>query len=284
VLNPNDPSIVPTQFVKQVRCVDMYDSLASLTSIAKQESGKGPDELKSAILPVNYPSPNKTYYQVPYWDGARLAGWVEIAIKIPSLIKILYSKAFSIKFHIEVPESYFERTYGFEAWHGKKEDEQQNARKALLQQMDDFLSGDENAYKSFISFFDVDPVTKKEYGQIKISPIEDKVNLDKEMITSSMADTQILIAMQAHPTLFGAGTIGTGTQRTGGSDIREAFLVYNAQLNLERNVFLEPLYLVRDFNREVGGMSEWEDDIVFRVRDTVLTTLDTGAGTTKTVS
>jgi hypothetical protein len=284
VLNPNDPSIVPTQFVKQVRCVDMYDSLASLTSIAKQESGKGPDELKSAILPVNYPSPNKTYYQVPYWDGARLAGWVEIAIKIPSLIKILYSKAFSIKFHIEVPESYFERTYGFEAWHGKKEDEQQNARKALLQQMDDFLSGDENAYKSFISFFDVDPVTKKEYGQIKINPIEDKVNLDKEMITSSMADTQILIAMQAHPTLFGAGTIGTGTQRTGGSDIREAFLVYNAQLNLERNVFLEPLYLVRDFNREVGGMSEWEDDIVFRVRDTVLTTLDTGAGTTKTVS
>lgn len=284
VLNPNDPSLVPNDFVKQVPCVDMYDSLASLTAIAKKQSGKGANELKSAILPVNYPSPNKTYYQVPYWDGARLAGWVEIATKIPSLIKTLYSKAFNIKYHLEVPESYFERTYGFEAWHGMKEDDQISKRKTLLQQMDDFLSGDENAFKSFISFFDVDPVTKKEYGQIKINVIEDKVNLDKEILTSSMADAQILIAMQAHPTLFGAGVIGTGTQRTGGSDQREAFLIYNAQLNLERNVFLEPLYLMRDFNREVGGMSEWEDDIVFRVRDTVLTTLDQGKGTTKVVS
>jgi len=86
--------------------------------------------------------------------------------------------------------------------------------------------------------------------------------------------------------LFSAGMTGSMLRSGGGSgsDIREAFLVYNALLNLERNVLMEPLYLVRDFNRVVGGMKEWEEDIVFRVRDTVLTTLDQGKGTAKVVS
>ena len=126
--------------------------------------------------------------------------------------------------------------------------------------MDDFLSGDENAFASFVSFFDVDSHDHTEYGRVKITVIEDKTNLDKELITSSAADIQILIAMQAHPTLFGAGTIGTGSQRSGGSDIREAFLTYTALLNLERRVLLQPLYLVRDFNN-------WGNDIEFRIRD-----------------
>jgi len=90
--------------------------------------------------------------------------------------------------------------------------------------------------------------------------------------------------MGQNPTISGAGKAGSGQQRSGGSDIREGDLVETSVLNLERNVFMEPLYLMRDFNREVGGISEWSEDLVFRVRDTVLTTLDTGAGTKKVVS
>jgi hypothetical protein len=269
---------VDNKFIKALHCVDMYDPLKSLKAIAeKLKSKKG---LKSAILPVNYPSVNKTYYQVPAWDGARLAGWVEIASKIPSLIKKLFEKGTkAIKNHIEVPESYFERTYGFEVWHKKSDTEQRDARISLLKQFEEFLTGEENSFKSFISFFDVDPHNKTEYGRIKITPIEDKVTLDKELITQSAADLQILIAAGVHPSLFSAGMTGSMLRSGGGSgsDIREAFLVYMAQLNLERNVMLEPLYAVRDYNA-------WDQDIVFRVRDTVLTTLDKGKGTEKVIS
>ena len=94
---------------------------------------------------------------------------------------------------------------------------------------------------------------------------------------SSAADVQILTAMGLHPTLIGAGTIGTGTQRTGGSDQREAYLIYTSLLKLEREVALEPLYLARDFN-------QWGDDIVFRILDTQLTTLDKNTGTEKKLS
>lgn len=273
--NPQNVDQIDSKYLKSVDCIDMYDPLNSAKSIA--DKLKDRPGLKSAILPVNYPSVNKTYYQVPAWDGARLAGWVEIASKIPSLIKTMYAKAFRLRYHIEIPNDYFPKKFGREKWDGMKENEKAIARKKLLEDMDKFLSGDENAFKSFISFFDVSPQGKEEYGRIKINEIKDSSTLDKEMISQSAADIQLLVAMGVNPTLFGAGTIGTGQQRSGGSDIREAYLVYCSLLNLERQVCLEPLYLQRDFNG-------WDSDIVFRVRDTVLTTLDTGAGTKKTLS
>lgn len=273
--NPISPDLIPPEFLKTFDAIDMYNALESAKAIAgRKKDQKG---LKSAILPVNYPSVNKTYYQVPAWDGARLAGWVEIAAKIPSLLKTLYNKAFRIRYHIEIPENYFSKKFGPEVWDGMTEEKQTQARKDLLTEMDKFLSGDENAFKSFISFFEIATVGKEEYGRIKITVVEDKTNLDKEMVTQSAADIQVLISMGVDPTIFSAGTIGTGQQRSGGSDKRESFLIYCALLNLERQVALEPIYLMRDFNG-------WDDDIVFRIRDTVLTTLDTGAGTKKTLS
>lgn len=276
--NPLQITEVDNKYVKKLGCIDMYDPLNTAKKISNELKGK---EYISAILPVNYPSVNKTYYQVPAWDGARLSGWVEIASKIPALLKTIYNKAFKIRYHIEVPETYFEMKYGSERWQamGMKEDgkEQIEARKNLLKEMNDYLSGSEKAYTSFISFFQINSHSNDEYGRVKITAIEDKSNIDKDLMTTSAANIEILTAMGIHPTLIGSGTVGTGTQRTGGSDQREAYLIYTSLLNLERQVALEPLYLARDFN-------EWDPDIVFRIRDTQLTTLDTGAGSTKVLS
>lgn len=275
--NPKLVDLIDKKFLKTLDCIDMYNSLDSAKEIAARL--KGGDGLKSAILPVNYPSVNKTYYQVPTWDGARLSGWVEIASKIPSLIKTLYAKAFTIKYHIEIPKTFFEDKYGVEVWKGMDSAKKAKAKKDLLEEMDKFLTGSENAFKSFVTFFNVSTVDKSEYGRIKITPIEDKTNLDKEMITQSQADSQIIIAMGGTPTMSGAGKIGTGQQRSGGSDLVENYLIHNAGLNLERQVFLEPLYLMRDFNG-------WDPEIIFRVRDTVVNNISAGdnPGTQKTIN
>lgn len=276
--NPSNPDMIDPKFIKKLDCVDMYNPVESLQEIAtKLRNTKGLSGFKSAIFPVNYPSVNKTYYQLAAWDGARLSGWVEIASKIPALLKALFNKAFRLRYHIEVPENYFSKKYGQEVWNGMDDRQQSIARKKLLEEMDNFLSSEENAFKSFISFFEITSTDKTEFGRIKITEIPDKSNLDKEMITQSAADHQILVAMGEDPTLSGAGSIGSGQQRSGGSDKREGFLIYEANLNLERNVMLEPLYLTRDFNG-------WDSDIVFRISSTILTTLDTGAGTKKIVS
>lgn len=282
VENPTSIQEVDNKFVKSLPCIDMYNPTNSLVEIAANiKSKKG---LKSAILPVNFPSVNKTYYQVADWDGARLGGWISIAISIPEILNVLFDNAVRLKYHIEVPETFFTNKFGFEKWHSMNENERLEARKALLGEMREFLTSAENSYKTFVSFYQVDTSQKWEYGQIKINSLPDKIAIDKEILLSSVADQQFLISANVHPALFGAGTAGTGIQRTGGSDIREAWLTYLASLNLERRVLLEPLYLMRDYNRISGGMSEWEEDIEFRFRDTILTTLDTGRGTTKTIS
>ncbi len=275
--NPQQLTEKDNKFLKVVDCIDMYDQVASLRKIAERMKGRSADSLRSAILPVNYPSTNKTYYQVPYWDGARLGGWVEIACKIPSIVKAFLKKGLKVQNHIEIPKGYFEEKYGKEIWKGFTEAERITKKTELLRSMDEFLTSDKATFSTFISFFDYDNHNKTEFNRIKFTPIESKYSVDKELITTSAADLQILAAMQVHPTLFGAGTIGTGSQRTGGSDQREAFLIYNAMLNLERQVALEPLYLARDYNG-------WGSDIVFRIRDTQLTTLDKNKGTEKVVS
>lgn len=285
ISNPQVISEVDGKFVKQLDVIDMYNALQSAQSIAAGfKSKKG---LKSAILPVNYPSPNKTYYQLATWDGARLSGWIEIAAKVPAMFKALYNKAFNIKYHIKIPWLYFEKKYGAK-W--KETEKDLEARKALvmneLKDMDKFLAGSDKAYTSFISMFQVDDMNKKDYAKIEIDTVESKNQSEKDLIASQAANVEILGAMGVNPRQTGMGAVGGpyGGADGGGSSIREAKLVYDANLNLERQVILEPLYLVRDFNREIGGQTEWENDIVFRFRDTVLTTLDKGTGTQKKVS
>ncbi len=274
--NPRQLTEIDNKYLKSLDCIDMYDQANSLKAIA--EKLKSRSGLKSAILPVNYPSVNKTYYQVATWDGARLGGWVEIACKQPQIIKLFLKKGQKIQNHIEVPENYFHKKYGAAEWKSMPAKKQNEHRAELLKQFDEFLTSDKSDFSTFVSFFDVDPHGKNNNeARVKFNPIESKYSIEKDILTSSAADNQILTAMGLHPTLIGAGTFGSGTQRTGGSDQREADLIYKSQLKLEREVVLEPLYLARDFNG-------WDNDIVFRVQDTQLTTLDKNKGTEKIVS
>ena len=282
VENPLIIAFIDNKFVKQIDFLDMYNPLETAEKIIGK---KGSSEYKSAILPVNYPSINKTYYQVPYWDGARLSGWFEIAAKVPSIYKTMYNNALNIKYHIEIPNIFFEERYGQNEWVKFTPDEKNNKKKEILKELDDYLSGSENAYKTLMTTYIVDKINGKEYGHIKITPLNNSTTIDKDLLASSAANMEILMAMQVHPAIFSAGMTGNAYRSGGGSgsDIREAFLVQSALLNQERNICLEPLNLIRDYNLNVGAQTEWEN-VVFRFRDTILTTLDTGAGTKKIVS
>ena len=80
-----------------------------------------------------------------------------------------------------------------------------------------------------------------------------------------------------NPNVLGAGMPGgTYAGNQGGSNIREAFLVNIANAWIDRQNLLDPIYMLLRCN----GM----DDVDLRFRNTVLTTLDSGAGTTKTLS
>ena len=96
-------------------------------------------------------------------------------------------------------------------------------------------------------------------------------------MTSAAANSEILFALMVNPNVFGAGMPGgTYAGNQGGSNIREAFLVNLANAYIDRANLLDPIRLYLEAN----GVN----DVELRFRNTILTTLDTGAGTQKTLS
>lgn len=259
-------------YMKSLPAIDMYNPLESLSDLATTKK-------RNFILPVNFPSANKTYYQLAEWDGARASGWLQIASKVPSMFMALYENAFNLLWHIEIPETYFSKKYGEEKWAAMSIDDRKKARKELLTSMNTFLSGAENAYMAMVTYFDVDKQTKQELGHVKISPLERKVNVEKDLMTSAAANSEILFAFGVDPTLIGAGMPGGAYSGSSGSgsDKREAWLIFDNLLYSERSLALEPLKLMQRYNK-------WDKSLRFFFSSIVLNTLDKGTGTTKTLS
>lgn len=230
------------------------------------------------IIPVSTPSPGRSYYQLVPWDGARANGWIEVANEIPRFKRAMFKNQMNIKYHVKIPYDYWEQRFSSA---GKKLSDPE--KKAIVEEelgkLNDFLKGSDNAYKSFVSHFGTDPITKKEMAGWSIEPLDDKLKDGKWLPDSAAANSEILFAMGVDPSIMGAGMPGgpySGSAGSG-SDKRESFLIQTALLQTDRDTILEPLNLVRDFNG-------WDPSIQFRFIDTILTTLDKGKGTEKVLS
>jgi hypothetical protein len=230
------------------------------------------------VVPVSLPSPGRSYYQLVPWDGARSNGWIEVANEIPRFKKSMFKNQMNIKYHVRIPYEYWENK--FKALGTKiTEEEKQKIISEEIGKLNDFLKGNDNVGKAFVSHFGTDPVTKKEYAGWSIEPIDDKMKDGKWLPDSQAANSEILFAMQVDPSLMGAGLPGGayGGGSGSGSDKRESFLIQTALLQTDRDAILEPLELIRDFNG-------WDPNIQFRFIDSILTTLDKGKGTEKVLS
>ena len=146
-----------------------------------------------------------------------------------------------------------------------------------MQEIEDNLCGVDNASKPLFTMFEINPNGKAEEQWI-VTPLENKVNSQDNLITSAAANSEILFSLMLNPNVLGAGMPGgTYAGNQGGSNIREAFLVNIANAWIDRQNILDPLEAFIRFN---GA----DDTIEWRFRNTILTTLDTGAGTQKTLS
>ena len=110
-----------------------------------------------------------------------------------------------------------------------------------------------------------------------IEPLDNKYKADDKLVTSAAANSEILFSLMVNPNVLGAGMPGgTYAGNQGGSNIREAFLVNIAMAWLDRQNLLDPIEAMLEFN----GVK----DIQLRFRNTILTTLDSGSGTTKNLA
>jgi len=230
------------------------------------------------IMPLYWPDILNDYYPVVFWDSARESGWLDIAISIPQYKKALFKNQMSLKYHIKVPQDYFRTRWN--NWDTMQQDKKDKIVQEIYDELNDMLTGAENAQKTFMSFTSTDKITKQEIGAWSIEVIDDKMKNGSYLPDSAAANSEILFSMGMNPAISGQGNTGgsySGGANNGGSNIRESGLDLRSQLRADRDILLTFF----DFIKLYNGL---DPDVEIGIQDMVLTTLDTGAGTQKVVS
>lgn len=220
---------------------------------------------------------NDDIYSEPIWWPVWVSGWVDIAHLVPQFLKKAYKNQVTWKWHIQIPYSYWDRKFPIQDYIGDVKRRQADIN-AFMDQVEANLCGAENAEKPLFTNYAVNESNGRVEEEWKIQALDNKMAAGSEnLVTSAAANSEILFSLMVNPNVLGAGMPGgayAGNQ--GGSNIREAFLVNVANAWIDRQNILDPLELFIKLN----GMPECE----LRFRNTVLTTLDSGAGTQKVVS
>ncbi|UHG93439.1 hypothetical protein [Spirosoma oryzicola] len=224
------------------------------------------------IYPLCFPSPGKSYYQLPAWDAVRTSGWLDYLASIPQFKKFGMVNKMALRYHIEVPEEYWERVYG-ERWTESNFDAKRAIRDEFLKGMTESLTNVENANKAILTdkWFDDN---KNELGVV-IHVLDDKEKDNKYNEDYSDGQANLLYALGTDPSLFGFQS--KDIQRSGGSDKNQAYNIFIAKSTPYRSRILEPLKFIAEYN----GWKKRFPRLTFKFRDTVMTPQSTGATTAK---
>jgi hypothetical protein len=244
--------------------LDRFNPVADLEQRVKNRNFREP----RFIIPVNFPTAGRTYYQFPYWWSIFNSGWYDFSVMVPEVKKALLKNRFGVKYIIYLSPKYFKSIFRDEGI-DPTDVEATKARIAQEHQnFSDFLTSSENAGKGIIALKDylqsANGVTEEKY--IEIQPINLIDGASDLIPDSEEASNIISYVMGVHPSLIGA-TPGKNGGSLGGSDKRELFMIKQSLTKPLRDRLLRPLVAIKNFNK-------WPKELVFAVPDIEFTTLD----------
>lgn len=202
--------------------------------------------------------PGQHHYGIPIWWGVK--NWINLANQIPLFHLAGLTKGYNIRWHVQIPANYFEQ---FPEKDRTKEEEE------LMQGMDRFLSGANNAGKAFTS----------KYGQNqpewKITALNAEIYDDAYKDIFMHSNTALSSANNIDPSLAGYDITG---KLSSGSEKRNSYIIHTTlKTPYYRSIILKELNMVKMHNK-------WPADIEFKFLDTELQTLDVNkSGSTNVV-
>jgi hypothetical protein len=243
-----------TETIK-VPCIDPY-----FNPVGQIQKGSG----YKFIIPIMGLDNGQAYYPVAPWNSARESGWVDVANEIPKFKKNLMKNQMSIKYHVMIPNNYWERV--FLDWKSISAEERKKRKQDEFQTFKDVFSGAEKAGNALFTEFLVDERNGKDYSTWKIEAIKEPMKDGMYIEDSHEASMHIYTALGIDSTLVNTpskGGLGAGA----GSDKREAFNMYMATVKPDQDLILEPLEIVKRYNG-------WDDEYVFWFQNYYLSTLN----------
>lgn len=216
------------------------------------------------IVPVNFPSAGRTYYQRASWWSIFQSGWYDFSVMIPEAKKALMKHRFAVKYIIYLSPKYFDSIF-------KQEGIDKNNTEAVAARVDqehqmfsDFLTGSDKAGKGIVSLKEMIHSTQgaKEEKYIEVVSIDVAKEGGEFIEDSAEVNSIISYAMGIDLDMPGKKTGGMS-----GTDKRERFMIKQALMKPFRDRIMRPLTLIKRFNK-------WPSDIVIAVPDIEFTTLD----------
>lgn len=235
------------------------------------------------------------YYPVPTYRSGR--AWISIARSVPAFKQAMFRNQLSIKYLVVIHPKFWEDKYGQLDWNKYTPEQKKEKRQEYHDKIDHYLAGENNAYKSIFTGGFTDS-TGKMIPYVEITAIDQKIPGGEFLPDSGAANSEILFALMINPAMMGAGNPGGKAygDTSGGSNVRESFLVQIMVMEAERRLNASVYNIVKKFNgwskkleqsRTIvsgTGASTPQSKIVkprlvFRYPTGLLTTLDTGKST-----
>lgn len=258
-INSNWPD-QDNQYIKKVKALDPYDPY--------RWEWVQEDSAYQYIYPLSFPSPGKKYYQLAPWYAAEQSGWLAVAQSIPTWKKALMTNQITLKYIIQVPDYWWE--WKFPDWKSMKPKERLAKQQEQYNKFETFLAGAEKAGKSILSTSKTDPMSHKDLGGLRIEAVDTKMKDGMYIEDSQEASAHLLYSLGVDPTLVG---FSSGKETGSGSDKRVAYNMYIENIEPHRELILEPLYFISQYNG-------WPEELRWKFQYSQISTLQNGQETT----
>ncbi len=237
------------------------------------EKIKADKRINRFVYPVNYPTPGKAYYPTAPWHSFLFSQWYEVKKMIAEMKASLLKRVLSAKYVLSIPVNYWASVHP--DWERKKPEEQLAIKIKKAKELSDQITGVGNTGKLIFTEFGVDK-DGREIHNWKIDPLPDTIKDGQHLEDSNEASMHLMRGLGTDPALVGDGP-GKTNNGSSSSDKRVAFNIFVALLQPYRDVLLEPLYFVAEYN----GWLQKYPNLRFKVLEIELETLDKSHSTSK---
>lgn len=241
----------------------VIDEYAAVKDIRTQMEAKA---YKRVCMALYLPSPGRPYYSYPNWYSVFRSGWYDQIQSIPEMKKAILKYNLGIRYIIYVSDKYFQAK---EEQAGISPNDIEGCKKLrdkIAKELNDFAVGAENQGKSMTVLKEMTGNGSAEEKYITIETIKNEIKEGEFLTDYETVANIISYAMEVHPSLIGA-TPGKNSNSLSGSNIREIYLMKQAQMRPFIDLVLRPFSIVKNINA-------WDKDISVVLPEYIFTTLD----------
>lgn len=225
------------------------------------------NKIQKFVIPVMRTLTTEKVYPKVKWHSSFHNGWVDVVLSVPEFKKYMFENQMNVKYVIYIADDFMAHRFGIEIWRSLSQEQQEERRSEIIKLIDEHMSGNHSAGRSFMSPFFRDQNGNLIKG-IEIQPIDDKIKDGSFLPDATAGNSEILFPMGVDPCLLGAGIPGGSSGLNGsGSDKREAYTILSTRMPIRRLRTLEVFDRLRDWNG-------WEASLYGNFPNINLTTLD----------